>query len=247
MAKGWSGESGEVDARTAVGAGSPGRCSSLDAPQRQVVDGSGRFPYFRRVTPTPQHVLPLVEPVAAPVLRALRLGAGYADDLQPDTDGRDRWFWSHCARFRARQVLAAADKAGWVLVDDVPNSGIHLRVRDLHRVRVLRSLEGTTPHPGRNKARLDYYHQEALLLANDNSLPPLSLIMDWRMVEDEPSIHIGLPKGRWDYGSAAKLYWRVPVTGDPNEDLKNARFDPGVSPGDVTVTLLVDESEEGAG
>lgn len=56
----------------------------------------------------------------------------------------------------------------------------------------------------------------------------------------------GQPKRPWAYGSDPELYWRVPVTGDASQDLANLRFDPGLLPGDVIVTVKVDPAESEA-
>jgi hypothetical protein len=48
--------------------------------------------------PGPTYVLPMVECAVPPLVKALRLGIGYADEQQPDLGYRDPWFWSHSAR-----------------------------------------------------------------------------------------------------------------------------------------------------
>jgi hypothetical protein len=196
--------------------------------------------------PTPKDVLPLIECTVVPLAKALRLGIGYADGLQPDPDNRDWWFWSHSARWRARGHLASAKKEGWDLAPRVPNSGIHLSVPELHTIRVLRSLADSVPHPGRNRARREAWIQDTLA-PNDGGLPPLSLLADWQVHNDEPVVYLSLPKRPWKYGENPDLYWRVPVTGDTDEDLANLTFNPGLLPGDVVVTIKVDPAEEGVG
>lgn len=196
--------------------------------------------------PTPEQVLPLVECAVPSLRKALRIGGSFADEIQPDADERDGHYWSHSARWRARKHLAAVPKDGWYLTPNVPNSGIHLRIGDLHRVRVLRSLGGTVPHPGSNRARRADWVQNALDLAGDG-LPALSLLADWQIFEDEPVIHCSLPRRPWSYTADPEVYWRVPITGDADSDLARLRFDPGLLPGDVFVTVKIDPAEASAG
>jgi hypothetical protein len=196
--------------------------------------------------PGPADVLPVVECAIPPLFKALRLGIGYADEQQPDLDDRDPWFWSHSARWRARGHLRSVVAQGWRMNPDVPNSGIHLCIDKIHDLRILRSLGDTAPHPGRNRARREAWIQDTLP-PQDGSLRPLSLLADWRVHDDEPLIYVSLPKRPWAYGSDPELYWRVPVTGDASQDLANLRFDPGLLPGDVIVTVKVDPAESEAG
>jgi hypothetical protein len=196
--------------------------------------------------PSPADVLPLVECTVPSLVKALQLGIGYADEQQPDPDDRDQWFWSHSARWRARRQLLSVAAEGWSINPDVSNSGIHLCVDQVHCLRVLRSLGDTVPHPGSNRARRDAWIQDTLP-PRDGSLRPLSLLADWCVHDDEPRIYLSLPKRPWTYGSDPELYWRVPVTGDASQDLANLRFDPGLLPGDVMVTVKVDPAESEAG
>lgn len=196
--------------------------------------------------PAPGDVLPLVECAVPSLVKALRLGIGYADEQQPDPDDRDPWFWSHGARWRARRHLLSVAPEGWSINPDVPNSGIHLCVDSVHDLRVLRSLGDTVPHPGPNRARRYAWIQDTLP-PRDGSLRPLSLLADWRVRDDDPLIYLSLPKQPWKYGCDPELYWRVPVTGDASQDLANLRFDPGLLPGDVMVTVKLDPAESDAG
>lgn len=196
--------------------------------------------------PGPADVLPMVECAVPSLVKALRLGIGYADEQQPDPDDRDPWFWSHGARWRARRHLLSVAAKGWSISSGVPNSGIHLCVDKVHGLRVLRSLGDTVPHPGGNRARRDAWIQDTLP-PRDGSLRPLSLLADWRVHDDEPLIYLSLPKRPWTYGSDPELYWRVPVTGDASQDLANLTFDPGLLPGDVMVTVKVDPAESETG
>jgi hypothetical protein len=204
----------------------------------------GYGPYLISVIPTPAQVLPIIECAIPSLANALRVGAAFADDLQPSPFGRDPWYWSASARWKARGVLAAeTDSDRWCVAERVPNSGIHLCVDDIHKVRVLRSLDGTTPHAGRNLARRQAWFQDALLLGRGGDITALSLIADWQFSGDEPVIHVGMPKAPGSFGLGAELHWRVPVTGDAGYDLGNLSFDPGNPPDDISVTLKFDPAE----
>jgi hypothetical protein len=197
--------------------------------------------------PTPEQVVPLLVPAIPDLRNALRRGIDFADDLQPDPTRRDPWFWSHSARWKACSILNGVEHEGWAVTPDVPNCGIHLRLGDLHVARVLRSLAGTTPHPGSNRRRVAAWQgvQGQLPLAENGTLPPLSLVVDWHEAEDgEPAIHVGLPAGSWTYGTNPRLHWRVLVPED-GLDLSSLRFDPGPDVGDTLVTLAIDPAEEG--
>jgi hypothetical protein len=196
---------------------------------------------------SPTDALPLFEPAVCHLTKALRLGIGFADDLQPDPENRDQWFWSHSARWKARNHLVSiASPQGWGITPDVPNSAIHMRLLDIHTVRVLRALGETAPHPGQNRARRRDWFQPTIR-PNDDSVPPLSLLVDWQVRNDEPIINLSLPKRPWQYGDPPELYWRVPVTGDTDEDLAKLTFEPGLLPGDVMVTIKVDPAESDTG
>jgi|HubBroStandDraft_1064217.scaffolds.fasta_scaffold07925_5 hypothetical protein len=200
------------------------------------------------VMPTPQDVLPLAECAVPYLADALRLGIGFADDLQVNAKKRDPWFWSHSARGRACEYLLGLGKVereGWGITKG-PNTGIHLRLDDIHTARVLRSLNDTVPHPGPNHARRMVWMQ-GTLPPNDGSLPSLSLLMDWRVKDDEPYIYISLPIRPWRYGATPQVYWRVPVTGDAGRDLANLQFDPGLLPGEQMVSFKVDPAERNLG
>jgi hypothetical protein len=197
--------------------------------------------------PTPEQVIPLVVPAVPDLRDAIRAGIDYADDVQPDLDERDPWYWSHSARWKARNSLRdIEDPEGWSLTPDIPNCGIHVRIGDLHEARVLRSLDGTTPHPGSNRRRRRAWTgvQGQFLLA-DGELPPLSLIIDWCARKGEPEIHVGLPAGPWEYGNAA-LHWRVALP-EGGTDLKDLRFEPKPDPGLDLVDLTIDSAESGEG
>lgn len=199
--------------------------------------------------PTPGEVLPLLTPATECLRDALRRGVAYADEQQPDRV--DPWFWSHSARFKARQELLLANPQpgveGYEVRSDIPNSGIQLRFQRLHLARVLRSFGGTTPAPGRNPSRRRAWEglpeQGQLSLAGDGKLPPLSLIIDWQDVAGEPLIHVGLPRAGWAHGKSPKLYWRVPMP-DEGVDLGSLEFDGSDDGfGGIRLEIEIDEAE----
>ncbi len=181
------------------------------------------------------------------VSEALLAAIDYANELQPEHDNRDPYFWSHSARYAARKALAKASdrNADWRLVAGVPNSGIHLCLNDLHVVRVLRSVWNTTPSPGRNKARRDAWQQHRQLQFSfkdgNREFPPTDLILDWTTDDlDNLVMHLGMPQGVWEHGSNPILAWRVPL---PSADsLEELSFEGGEDT-DVPVSLRIDEAE----
>lgn len=201
--------------------------------------------------PTPQEVLPVLAAASEDLYAALRKGIAYADELQPDRDARDPWFWSHSARFKARSELlgkAESRVEGYRLREGVPNCGIHLGFDGVHKARVVRSLGGTTPAPGRNPARRRDWRgvpvQTQLLLAASGTLPPLSMIIDWQDVAGEPVIHVGLPRFGWDYRTKPLLHWRVPLP-DEGIDYASLVFD-GSDDGPDNVFIEIDPAEGSA-
>lgn len=189
----------------------------------------------------------MLEPCLGDIRESLLRGVDYANDLQAEASSRDPWFWSHAARFRARRALELAEGIGWEVVPGIPNSGIHVRLDELHLLRVLRSSGGTTPAPGHSRQRRDAWSQNYQLqlpLDHDGGLPPLNLILDWSTEDDDLLVlHLGMPRGVWKYGSDPVLSWRVPLPGD--DDLSSLVF-PGTEDGPVDVTLRVDDSEREA-
>ncbi len=201
--------------------------------------------------PGPEDVLPLLECVAGILPHALRTGMAWADELQEPDVARgapvDRHFLAHSARHRARRILTeeAARAQGWDIVPGVPNSAIHLRFGGLHVARVLRSSNGTTPAPGPNLARRQAWQQQLPLVGGgQEAIPPLSLVIDWHPSADgEPVMHVGLPRGVWNYRSDPLLVWRHPF---PVEDILDLRFSP--EPDDeLDIILRIDDEERGAG
>lgn len=201
---------------------------------------------------TPSDVLPLVEPAVDDLRSALRKGVDYADDLQSEFGATeiDRHFWAHSARYRARRHLIsiASGAASWKIAPGISNSAIHLQFEGGHTARVLRSLGGEMPHPGRNRQRRAAWDnpQLELDLAEGHRFPLLRLIIDWHVVDGEPVIHVGLPRCPWDYLSDPVLHWREPITGDI--DLDSLAFAPAALDDDdeVPITLQVDPAEREA-
>ena len=210
--------------------------------------------YFITVNPTPEEVVPLLQPVVGPLRFALEKGIAYANDLQPDPLDRDPWFWSHSARFGALKELLVAGhdadlESGWAVRPGTPNCGIHIRVGQLHTIRVVRSLGRTTPPPGRNRRRREAWNGvpvQGQLRLDRGLLCPLSLIVDWHDDENEPVIHVGLPKGEWSFENrtSPRLHWRVPMPED-GLDLSGLSFDPGDA--DDGSLVEIDPSEWASG
>lgn len=197
--------------------------------------------------PQPPDVLPLLDGCVDPLYASLRTGIDYANDLQPDPEDREPWFWSHAARFATKRGLIAA---GAPIVPKTANAGIHLTLHGIHTARVLRSLWGTAPHPGRNPARRESWvglGQRQLSFSfpapTGTHLPPLSLLLDWQVdTEGEPVVHCSLPIGSWKYAQRARLYWREPLR-PPAGALSGLRFEAPDDGGEPQIWLDPTELE----
>ena len=197
-------------------------------------------------TPPPSEVVPLLDASLPEIRQALLGGIDFANDIQPEPEDRDRWYWAHSARYRARRVLEANSEGaqGWELIADVPNSGIHICIGGLHVVRVLRSAEGTTPAPGHTYRRREAWQQFRLQFPVDDEtegLSPLDLVLDWSTDEtDTLTMHLGMPLGVWTHGKPPILEWRVLLPS--TDDLEGLTFE-GADDHDVPVVLRVDDTE----
>ncbi len=215
---------------------------------------------FITVIPTPAQALTVLGPLGPSVWTSVQAGVDGANDLQPSAEGRDNYFWSHCARYYNRRRLFAESQGHrdeWQLIPDVPNTGIHLIVDSVHRVRVLRSLNGDVPHPGRNRARRKAWSQppgqgqlfitadNRLVYGDDKALLALSLLIDWHLDRHgEPVIHVSLPVGPWEFTDEVRVHWRVPLPGA--EDFSNMAFNPPKpSPHEFGNLLRIDPNELG--
>lgn len=198
-------------------------------------------------TPRPEAVVPLLEAVATPFWTCLGDAIEYANELQPDPDAADPYFWSHSARFHLRNALrdAQADPGVWSLRPEVSNCGVHLLLGGMHVVRVLRSMAGTTPHAGHNPKRRSAWVQAQLPLASGGELPPLSLILDWHLDGDEPVVHVGLPYANWNFQGEPKIHWRVPMPGE-GEDFSALSF-PHADDDDDFGMLVLPNEDQGVG
>jgi hypothetical protein len=198
------------------------------------------------VVPTPEVVLPLVEPVVPPLRDALRIASRAADEIEPDGPTRERSFWAHAARRKALGQLQVVEAKGWALVAGVANCGIHVVLGSLHKMRVLRALGDAPPPPGLNKARQLAFQQEpngqGTLALSPDGLPTLSLIADWTMQDGEPVIHVSLPRKPWHITSNPALYWRECVTGSIADDLARLAFT-GDTSEESLVTVELDTTE----
>lgn len=204
--------------------------------------------------PTPAQLAPLVEPIAGPIYESLRLGIDFADQTMRSHDGH---FHSHCVRYRTREALEAVEATDWHLVPRIPNSGIHLVLGGgLHTARLLRTLNGGAPHPGRGLTRqrawtnLDMPIQLPLDLdtIDEVAFAPLSLLLDWSIMDDEPLVHLSLPQGAWSYGNKPRLHWRV-LLNDPGIAGMGIEFNPIGRDAQLDIDLEIDDErgEEAAG
>jgi hypothetical protein len=201
----------------------------------------------------PESVLPMLAESAEALYDALRMGTSFADGLQPDKDHLDLHFWSHSARFQARNYLAQGGGLSWTLVSRVPNSGIRMLIDGIHSLRVVKSLDGEIPPPGANKARNDAWvgvgvrNQLALPLGRpgqDLTQQPLSLIADWFLDEQrEPIVHVSLPKRPWPFGCDPQCFWRVLLSPGNSLALEDLPGFSGEEGGDPTITIKVDPLE----
>lgn len=197
------------------------------------------------IDPTsPEAVLPLAADAAESLYEALRTGVGYADTLQPEFATADPYFWSHSARFSARQELRKASGESWRMVAGVANSGIHLLVRETHAIRVVKSLDRTVPHPGANHARREAWVgvnvQQRLPLdpGAEDAIVPLSLIADWHIDPDrEPIVYLSLPVAPWKYRENPRCYWRVALPPGGSLPIGQLPGFPGGDDGDVTIDV----------
>ena len=176
------------------------------------------------------------------VPRALRDGIEKADELQPDSRSRDNYFWSHCARYYSRASLAMEKDPSWTLIGDVANTGIHIILNSVHRIRVLRSLNDQPPPAGGSRARREAWAQpsaqsaffhtatnELLVDPPPDTLPAMNLLLDWREESAEPIVYVSLPIGPWGFNERVRVHWREPLM-DLEDDLGDLAFDPPRAP-----------------
>jgi hypothetical protein len=185
-------------------------------------------------------------------------GVSYAD-TQLEGQPQDSHYWSHSARYRARNVLNEVTwQEGWHLGRDLANSGVEIVRGDL-TMRVLKAIGGAPPHPGHNRARQSFWRQKpavvvptpqqlyfALAIDGLTLLNGSNLIVDWDVIAKRQLVlALSKPDGVWNYQKKPRLAWRRHVIfGDANEP----RFDPTeedipVEYPDYDVTEL-DEPEE---
>jgi hypothetical protein len=200
-------------------------------------------------TPSPETVVPLVAAAAEALYDSLRHGIGYADNQQPDLKAADPWYWSHSARFAALGHLVTIKRVSWDVVPKVPNTGIHIEIGGLHRIRVLRSLNRQAPHPGGNRARerawVGVPYQLPLALGSLEDVP-LSLIADWHMDEDrEPLVYLSLPIGPWKHRENPRYHWRFLLPQGVSVGIEELPSFAGGDDGDPTREIHVDPSEWG--
>lgn len=190
--------------------------------------------------PTPSRAATLLNSVGPAIWTSVQAGVEAANNIQPTPEGRDNHFWSHCARYHNKKRLLVESqkhRGEWQLIPDVPNTGIRIVIDDVHQVRVLRSLHGDVPHPGRNRARRESWSQPStqrelfvtadnrLVDEDDESLRALNMLIDWHLDRHgEPVINVSLPMGPWEFEHLVRVYWRVPLPGA--DDFANIAFNP---------------------
>jgi len=190
---------------------------------------------------TPSQGVNLLRSCLPVVRQALQDGIDYASELQPDPEHRDQYFWSHAARYQARQFLKGKAGSNWEVVEGVPNSGIHLSIGGLTKVRVLRSVHGSTPPPGANRQRRLAWSQRSLPAMGQ----PDTMILDWSTDQKDALVmNLGLPQGVWHYRRSPQLAWRVPLPS--RDDLADLAFVPDQE-ADELVRIRIHETEMDVG
>lgn len=194
---------------------------------------------------TPDVILPLFEPIADLAYDATDHGIEYADGLLAYTN--NPWYWSHSARYAILGYLTnrLVEIERWGLRANVPNCGIHLSLDNAHSVRFVRSLGGQTPPPGQNRRRKAAWtnHPSLPLDVGPERLPLVNLLMDWQVVNDEPVIHVSLPRGPWAYGAPMKVNWREPLPRPAVGGISSLSFK-GDDGGDPLNVVVIEPSEQ---
>lgn len=180
------------------------------------------------------------------VLRdCLEDGGSFADSTLEERP-YDPHMWAHLTRYHARNELYAAEKeaTNWSMGRKLANSGIEI-VCDPLVVRVLKTQGSTTPHPGSNSARMNFWSQAVAvtqmrlpLLFGSKSMPhAANVIVDWTIGTDkEILLALAKPVGTWKYRHNPKLQWRRPVVFD-------AADEPRFIPRDEDVDVRYDADE----
>ena len=208
-----------------------------------VCDASANISSMRYTHPS--EIVPRLSACVPALSEALRCGIDAANEGQPDPGDRDAWYWSHTVRYTARRKLeqVADPSDDWQLIGEIPNSGIHLRIAELHVVRVLRSASGTTPAPGHSRRRREAWQQVQQLQFpfGEERIPPVNLVLDWTTDEaDAVVMHLGMPVGVWEHGKHPVLAWRVLIASD--DGLEELSFT-GADEIDVPVRLRIADAE----
>lgn len=199
--------------------------------------------------PTPEQVVPLLGTAPEKLYNGLRKGISYADSLQPEPTKADPYFWAAGARFKALDDLKRQDDEGWIVRPGIPNCGIHLMIRAVHKARVVKAYDGALPSPGRSHRRnRDYVGVQGRFVYDFGDglpLPALSLLLDWQLdAEREPIVHLSLPEAPWPFGGDPMVHWRVRLAPGGSLALSELVWNPGSSDdGDVMVTVPIDPSE----
>ena len=154
----------------------------------------------------------------------------------------DPYLWSHLARYRARNLLSEVAAGHWSMGRNLANSGIEIVCNPLV-VRVLKTQGSTTPHPGRNHARMKYWSQipsqiRLPLIFGGKPMPQTpNLIVDWTVGPDkEILLALAKPRGVWKYRGNPRLEWRRAV-------IFGAADEPKFVPSDEDVDVDYDRDE----
>jgi hypothetical protein len=157
----------------------------------------------------------LHEPIRA-LQHSMDDGVSFADGVM-DEQPWNPHVWATLVRYRALNLLVAAEKDGWWLGSKLPNCGIAIQSGQLTG-RLLKSQGGGPPAPGRNVARRRYwsqYRQLGLPLETNEPIDPsagANLIFDWDVTEDrEVLLALSKPVGLWKYRGEPELEWRLPI------------------------------------
>jgi hypothetical protein len=161
-----------------------------------------------------------------------------------EEDPQYGWIKTHNTRAFAHYRLGGRDLGPWKLCGNHARSGELWLTDGSYSTRVLHTLsERDVPPPGRNPARIAYYHNPPLGIleplfgpANDR------LLTLWRVDPKTgvPGFRVVRPIGDWKFGGLAKtdLDFILPQTA---EDLANLRFQPT----DEGLELQIPDEKEG--
>lgn len=183
----------------------------------------------------------LRKPLAA-LRDSLEHGASFATSTM-EGHADDPYLWAHLTRYEARNDLATKTEDGWSIGRRLANSGIEI-VSEPLVVRALKTQGSTTPHPGRNAARINFWTQAVtqlrlpLRFGNREMPQSANLIVDWSIGHDNDILlALAKPVGTWRYRGNPKLAWRKPVVFDASDE-------PSFVPASEDVEVLVEYDQD---